>query len=359
MEPQHENPIHPTGGDFLNRPHESSLHPILHPLTLARLYSEHHEQFAASAPRQALALAEQFCRQAQVGGIDTHTDAGFDWVLTPSRFSKLITLELGKGGFATLVQVEPGITAGQLDATLHAGVLGHQGLAQAYITLPDDQRAGLLLELRQSIEQVQANRDAAEQLQALRAQPELPQPAPRLQHLDIAGILQRYEVPKDQAMATEQHLLATHGGRLSSMHGSEILDAAHAHCQHPGLFGAHWQTWLCEVVSMGNGRAMEACLRMAADPDVPNARGDTALHIAARQGQDGFIRRLLEMGADPSLGNPQGQAPLHLAAEHMHAEACLALVAGGADPGQFDSGGRKPGDMHRGREKGREQAIGL
>ena len=325
MDLQHTNPTHPTGGDFLNRPHESSLYPLLHPLTLARLYSEHHEQLATSELRQALALAENFCRQAQVGGIDTHTDEGFDWVLTPSRFSKRITLELGKGGFATLVQVEPGITAGQLDATLHAGVLGHAKLAQAYITLPDDQRAGLLSELRESIEQVQANRAAAEQLQVLRAQPELPQPAPRLQHLDIAGLLQRYEVPEEQAKATEQHLIQALGGKLSAMHGSEVIAAAHQHCQHPGLFQAPFQSWLCENATLGNLAAVDACLTMGADPNCPNARGLMPIHLAARQGEGAIIRRLLEHGADPALTAPNGQKTLDMATGHPVARTYVAL----------------------------------
>ncbi|WP_275544258.1 hypothetical protein [Xanthomonas arboricola] len=81
MEPHINNQANLSGGDFLNRPHEPLLHPILHPLTLARFYGKHHEALATADARQALALAEKFCREDQVAGLDTSTRAGFDWVI--------------------------------------------------------------------------------------------------------------------------------------------------------------------------------------------------------------------------------------------------------------------------------------
>jgi len=357
MEPIIENVADPSGGDFLNRPHESLVHSIIHPLTLARFYGKHHEQLATSNPRQALALAEQFCRQAQVAGLDTCTDVGFNWVMTPSRFSNRINLELGQGGHATLVQVEPAPSPQQLDATIHAGVRGHKRLAEVYALLPSDQRDGLLSELRDSLDQVQANRTAAHRLQALLAQPELPSPPqPRL---DIARLLLRFEVPEQQAKTTEQHLIATYGDALPRMHGSQVIAEAHARSPHLGLYGAPWQTWLCEHATTGNMEGVNACLGMKAEPNVPSANGDMPLHLAARHGHHHIVRRLVEAGADPALGNPRGESPLHVAAQHKHARCCLELMAAGADPGQFDREGRKPGDVHRGREKGREQSFGL
>jgi len=357
MEPHIDNQATLSGGDFLNRPHESLFHPIVHPLTLSRFYGKHHEQLATSDPRQALALAEQFCRQSQVAGLDTCTEVGFDWVMTPSRFSIRINLELGQGGHATLVQVEPALSPYQLDAAIHAGVKGHKALAQIYALLPSDQRDGLLSELRESIDQVQANRIAADRLQALRAQPELPSPPqPRL---DIARALQRFEVPEQQAKATVQHLIATYGDALTRMHGSQVIAEAHARPPHLGLYGAPWQTGLCEHATTGSLDGVEACLGMGAEPNVPNTHGDMPLHLAARHGHHVVLRRLVEAGADPALGNPKGETPLHAAAQHKHARCCLELLAAGADPGHLDREGRKPGDVHRGRGKGREQAFGL
>ncbi len=359
MEPHIDNQATLSGGDFLNRPHESLFHPILHPLTLSRFYGKHHEQLATSDPRQALALAEQFCRQAQVAGLDTCTEVGFDWVMTPSRFSNRINLELGQGGHATLVQVEPNLSSHQLDATIHTGLMGHKKLAQVYALLPSDQRDGLLSELRESIDQVQGNRIAADRLQALRAQPELP--SPPLPRLDIARALQRFEVPEQQAKATEQHLIATYGDALTRMHGSQVIAVAHARSPHLGLYGAPWQTWLCENATTGDLAGVDACLGMGAEPNVPNTHGDMPLHLAARHGHHIVLRRLVEAGADPALGNPKGETPLRVAAQHKHARCCLELMAAGADPGRLDNAGRKPGDVHRVREREREhgQAFGL
>ncbi|PJL01898.1 hypothetical protein B9Y76_05805 [Stenotrophomonas maltophilia] len=356
MEPQHDNPAgNPGGGDFLNRPHEPLLHPILHPLTLAQFYGKHHEAAAAADAREVLDLATRFCREAQVCGLDTHTDAGFDWVMTPSRFSNRISLELGQGGHTALLQVDPDLSAHPLDAAIHAGVLGHKPLASAYALLPAEQRDGLLRELRESIGQVQSNRSAAKQLQALRALPELP--VPSQPPLDIAQLLRRFEVPDAQARLAADHIKATYGEALTTMHGSQVLAAAHAHAPHLGLYGAPWQTWLCESATTGNLDGVEACLRMQAEPNVPDANGETPLHLAARHGHPGIVRRLIEAGADPALGNPRGETPLHVAAQHKRAQCCLELMAAGADPGQLDREGRKPGDAHR--EKAREQVHGL
>jgi len=356
MEPQHDNPVgNPGGGDFLNRPHEPLLHPILHPLTLAQFYGKHHEAAAAADAREVLDLATRFCREAQVFGLDTQTDAGFDWVMTPSRFSNRISLELGQGGHAALLQVDPDLSAHPLDAAIHAGVLGHKPLATAYALLPAEQRDGLLRELRESIDQVQSNRSAAKQLQALRVLPELP--VPSQPPLDIAQLLRRFEVPDAQARLAADHVKATYGGALTTMHGSQVLAAAHAHAPHLGLYGAPWQTWLCENATIGNLKGVEACLRMQAEPNVPDANGETPLHLAARHGHPGIVRRLIEAGADPALGNPRGETPLHVAAQHKRAQCCLELMAAGADPGRLDNAGRKPGDAHR--EKAREQVHDL
>jgi len=354
MEPYIDKQENPTGGDFMNRPHEPLLHPILHPLTLARFYGKHHEALATADAWQALALAEKFCREEQVAGLDTSTPMGFDWVIRPNDRTGGMDLELWKGASVTLIHV---IDPAAIEQALNRRALLHPALARAYTNLPDDHRAGLLSELRESIDQVQANRIAAHRLQALRAQPELPSPPqPRL---DIARALQRFEVPEQQARTTEQHLIATYGDALSRMHGSQVIAAAHAHSNHPGLYGAPWQTWLCENATTGDLAGVDACLGMGAEPDVPNTRGDMPLHLAARHGHHVVLRRLVEAGADPALGNPKGETPLHVAAQHKHARCCLELLAAGADPGHLDREGRKPGDVHRAREKGREQTVGL
>jgi hypothetical protein len=336
------------GDDFLNRPHESFFHQAgVPPQTMASLYRGHQTELAEHSPREALAFAEGFCRHAQVTGAESETSVGFDWVMTPSRFSRRVNVELGTGGFATLFQTEPGIPAAQLDATLHAGLAGHPRLAQAYALLPAHQCSFLLGELQQSLEQVQTNRVAADRLESIRGQRDLPLPL-CFSSDGISRLLQRYDVPEEVAMDTAAWLARVHGDRLSTMHGAEVLGAAYAFNAHPGLVsGPPWQSWLCECIAGCNANGMEACLSMGADPNVPNSRGDMSLHIAARLGRHGVVLRLLEVGGDPTHGNPRGETPLHLAAQHGHADVCLALLAGGADPGQLDQSGRPPGRQQR------------
>jgi ankyrin repeat protein len=44
--------------------------------------------------------------------------------------------------------------------------------------------------------------------------------------------------------------------------------------------------------------------------------GATPLHVAARYGQIGNASALLELGADPNIGDASGQTALHVAATH-------------------------------------------
>ncbi|MBA0455341.1 ankyrin repeat domain-containing protein [Stenotrophomonas maltophilia] len=353
MEPQHDNPAgNPGGGDFLNRPHEPLLHPILHPLTLAQFYGKHHEAMATADACQALVLAEQFCRHAQVAGVDTSTPIGFDWVVRPNDQNTGMELELWKGASVALVRFPD---RGALDDALETAASRTPALARAYSQLTDDQRFGLLSEIRESIDHVRANLAAATAIEGMRSQPELPSPSQP--PLDIAQLLRRFEVPDAQARLAADHIKATYGEALTTMHGSQVLAAAHAHAPHLGLYGAPWQTWLCESATTGNLDGVKACLRMQAEPNVPDANGETPLHLAARHGHPDIVRRLIEAGADPALGNPRGETPLHVAAQHKRAQCCLELMAAGADPGRLDNAGRKPGDAHR--EKAREQVHDL
>ena len=113
------------------------------PLTLAQFYGKHHEAAAAADAREVLDLATRFCRKPRFPGWTprpTRALTGAD----PSRFSNRISLELGQGGHAALLQVDPDLSAHPLDAAIHAGVLGHKPLATAYALLPAEQREGLL-----------------------------------------------------------------------------------------------------------------------------------------------------------------------------------------------------------------------
>jgi ankyrin repeat protein len=60
--------------------------------------------------------------------------------------------------------------------------------------------------------------------------------------------------------------------------------------------------------------------------------GYTPLHLATQQGSDGVVRALLERGADPSAVTTTGAVPLHFAAASGSVTAISMLVERGADP---------------------------
>ena len=61
------------------------------------------------------------------------------------------------------------------------------------------------------------------------------------------------------------------------------------------------------------------------------ARGDTALHHAARNGDLDIVEQLVSCGADPNAMSDHGHFPLYCAAGHGHVETTQFLVENGAD----------------------------
>jgi len=70
---------------------------------------------------------------------------------------------------------------------------------------------------------------------------------------------------------------------------------------------------------------------------------DTALTIAAENGDAVSIRTLLARGADANGKDSHGLTPLVRAARRGHYAAAEALLDGGADPNLFDSIWTRPG----------------
>jgi ankyrin repeat protein len=72
-----------------------------------------------------------------------------------------------------------------------------------------------------------------------------------------------------------------------------------------------------------------------ADPALASAtddRGNTALHLAAQEGQGEVVRLLLERGADPDVRNGQGIDPMTLAVYTGQDDVGRLLIEAGADP---------------------------
>ena len=70
------------------------------------------------------------------------------------------------------------------------------------------------------------------------------------------------------------------------------------------------------------------------------ARGDTALHHAARNGDLEIVEQLVSCGADPNAMSDHGHFPLYCAAGHGHLETTRYLLENGADVGARLSDGK-------------------
>ncbi len=92
-----------------------------------------------------------------------------------------------------------------------------------------------------------------------------------------------------------------------------------------------------------------ACIqRFGSDPTVINqAReaGDTALHLAAMEGQDEAVRALLAAGANINAQTLQGFTALHHAASRGHRDVVLVLIEGGADTSLRNGEGKLASDF--------------
>jgi len=81
------------------------------------------------------------------------------------------------------------------------------------------------------------------------------------------------------------------------------------------------------------------------DVNATDSAGETALHIAARNGLVGVIATLLQCGADPDCRNQAGETPLHLCGGSLPHLAAQVLLVGGANPALARNDGRLPADL--------------
>src|SRR5690606_13786945 len=70
--------------------------------------------------------------------------------------------------------------------------------------------------------------------------------------------------------------------------------------------------------------------------------GWTPLMYAAREGSTDAVRALLSAAADPNLRDPEGTTALILAIINAHYDTAAALLEGGADPSIADITGMTP-----------------
>ena len=87
-------------------------------------------------------------------------------------------------------------------------------------------------------------------------------------------------------------------------------------------------------------RFCAACLAAAADQNLKNVLGDTALHRAAEYGKPAVVRLLLDAGADPDALGFGGYTPLHRATQNRRVESVELLLQHHAAVGIKTIGGR-------------------
>ena len=86
-------------------------------------------------------------------------------------------------------------------------------------------------------------------------------------------------------------------------------------------------------------------LEAGADPDLPDANGDTPLHIAAQAFDTALVSLLAGVGADVNMRNDSGETPLQVARNHANAAVARRLLDLGADPSVLEGAGGVDGPL--------------
>lgn len=104
--------------------------------------------------------------------------------------------------------------------------------------------------------------------------------------------------------------------------------------------GSDGGTLLFEAIRLGRLPSVEALLDGGADPNRRNAAGDTAVHVAAFEGDAAILRAVLAHGGDTDARNPiTGATPLQQALLSPDANQYKVLLDAGADPNLADNNG--------------------
>ena len=108
-----------------------------------------------------------------------------------------------------------------------------------------------------------------------------------------------------------------------------------------GSDGSEWSehkrgdTALHVAARNGQVEALEQLLQLGADPNSTNGRDDTALHEAARNGHTKALRQLLQHGANPEAKNVKHTSPVQDAACNWHPDALRVLLESIEDAGRL------------------------
>jgi len=109
----------------------------------------------------------------------------------------------------------------------------------------------------------------------------------------------------------------------------EFANLAMAHGADPDRAVAEGKPLLNELIRWGQIRQALWLLERRADPNLPDARGWTAVHQAASRGNERMMRAVLEAGGDLTRRDNSGDTPMDIA-EAMGRGKLAALMAASA-----------------------------
>jgi ankyrin repeat protein len=165
---------------------------------------------------------------------------------------------------------------------------------------------------------------------------------------ELKSALEEEHSRQKKLAQASQALIAAHKGDLTSLqhlidNGTDINKKSSSERSETALHLAAME---------GNMECARLLLESGADIEAKNRRGRSALQLAAELGQSAMVDFLAEMGADLEAKDCYGLTALHLAARHSHTAIVQVLVQRGADPRAKNSGGAMPACFARfGRER--------
>ena len=102
------------------------------------------------------------------------------------------------------------------------------------------------------------------------------------------------------------------------------------------------QSALMKAASAGKNKSVELLLAKAADVNLQDAVGDTALHLISKnlnESNESTLSTLMSAGAKLELRNDNGETPILAAAKNLNLLAVKKLIALGADKNVTDNNG--------------------
>jgi len=165
------------------------------------------------------------------------------------------------------------------------------------------------------------------------------------------GQAQRLSLHKAAAQGQTAPLKVAINGRFDAYNDEWVKPDVNGR-NKKGQIALHLALCNPRLLQTGEKAAIESLLKGGADPNVKDAKGETALHVVSRmcdnelqfaRGAVGIAKLLLSHGADPNAASVEANlTPLHVAAERGHLRLAELLLRRGASVDAPDASGATP-----------------